>query len=523
MEKTECVDYIKQAFELKESQNYKVAIELLYKALELENDNVEILFQLGELYFLLNNYSRARQYISKVLQISPEHLNALQLAKTINEREGNDTKVLEFAKILFEKHPSSQTLNELLKVMINLKMFAQTEQYQNSEYFTPEVKLDCANALYDANEKEKAKALLSECDMKDEKAILLSGKIKFDENKIEESKEIFSQIKNSQNPEVLNYKGLFELENMNFIEAIKDFSKAISIDKTNSRYFYNLGNAYFYNGWMEEAQKAYRNALLITPENLDYRYSLAYLYYAEKEFTKAEKETNAIIDIMPLHSQARVLRALLLENKKEYIKAQEILEENLKNGYDDDFTKSSLSRIYAELSNFGKAETLISEILDKNPENLSYITDLADIYIKERNYDGALALVQRSLEINPNYISGHIMGAKIAGLKGDYVQSKDFAQEALSLDISCPEGYYYIALAREHEGDIDEAVECMKRAILYDLNNSEYYRKMCELYQLKKDYKTALEYITEAENINPSNEYKYIYSELVKINRKLKP
>ena len=187
MEKTECVDYIKQAFELKESQNYKVAIELLYKALELENDNVEILFQLGELYFLLNNYSRARQYISKVLQISPEHLNAFQLAKTINETEGNDTKVLKFAKILFEKHPSSQTLNELLKVMINLKMFAQTEQYQNSEYFTPEVKLDCANALYDANEKEKAKALLSECDMKDEKAILLSGKIKFDENKIEES------------------------------------------------------------------------------------------------------------------------------------------------------------------------------------------------------------------------------------------------------------------------------------------------------------------------------------------------
>ena len=49
MEDTQVIDYIKQAFELKESKNYKPAIEMLYKALEIENDNVEILFQIGEL------------------------------------------------------------------------------------------------------------------------------------------------------------------------------------------------------------------------------------------------------------------------------------------------------------------------------------------------------------------------------------------------------------------------------------------------------------------------------------------
>ena len=246
------------------------------------------------------------------------------------------------------------------------------------------------------------------------------------------------------------------------------------------------------------------------------------LYYSLKEYSKADKETRAILEVMPNHPQTRVLKALLLENKKDLIGAQEILEENIKNGFDDDFTKSSLSKIYAELSNFGKAEKLVSDILRNNPENISYLTDLAEIYIREHNYEGALKLVQKSLEVNPNYISGIILGAKAAGLKGDYELSREYAQDALILDVNCSEGYYYIALSREKDGDIDEAIECMKRAILYDLNNSEYYRKMCELYQLKKDYKTALEYITEAENINPSNEYKYIYSELVKINRKIK-
>lgn len=523
MEKTECIDYIKQAFELKEAKNYKYAIEMLYKALELENDNVEILSQIGELYFLMNNYSRAIQYCEKTLQINPEHFDTIKIMKTINERQGNSDEALSLAKHLFERFPNEDTLKDLVKILAEKKDFAQIDGYRNSEYFTPDIKLFCANTLYVNNEKEKAKELLSECDYSKEETLLLAGKIKFDENDLDGAMEIFEKTgKNTQNAEILNYKGLFELEKMNFVEAIKDFSKAIQIDKNNSKYCYNLGTAYFYNGWLEEAQKAYQKALYISPENIDYRYSLACLYYEKKEYPKAKKEAEAILEVMPGHSQTRVLKALLLANKKDLIGAQEILEENIKNGYDDDYTKSTLSKIYTELSNFTKAEKLTGEILEKNPENITYLGDLAEIYTKKANYDKALELVQKILEQNPNYIFGYILGAKIAYAKGDYDLVKGYAGDALSLDINCAAGYYYLSLAREKENDIDEAIECMKRAILYDLTNAEYYRKMCEYYQLKKDYKAALDYITEAVNISPTTEYKYIYSELVKINRKNK-
>ena len=79
MENQQIIDYIKQAFELKESKNYKPAIEMLYKALELENDNVSILSQIGELYFLMNNYGRAEQYFEKALQINPKDTNSLKV------------------------------------------------------------------------------------------------------------------------------------------------------------------------------------------------------------------------------------------------------------------------------------------------------------------------------------------------------------------------------------------------------------------------------------------------------------
>ena len=86
--------------------------------------------------------------------------------------------------------------------------------------------------------------------------------------------------------------------------------------------------------------------------------------------------------------------------------------------------------------------------------------------------------------------------------------------------MNCSQGYYYLALVRFKTEDTDEAIECMKRAILYDLNNPEYYAQMSEFYKSKQDYKSALEYISEAESLDNSNKYKFMYSELVKLNRK---
>ena len=520
MEKTQGIEYIKQAFELKEQQLYKPAIEKLYKALETENDNIEILYQIGELYFLMNNYERSLQYIEKVLR-NQNHIPALKTAVKIKLRQQDLNTALELSKKLFDVEPCTQNLKTLIKILTDLKLFCETEKYFSTEYFTTDVKIDCADAFYKNGEKEKAKQLLKQCPQDDERVLLLNGKIKFDENDFVASAEIFNKIgANSQNPEILNYLGIFDLENLKFGDAVKNFSKAVNLDKDNAKYCYNLANAYFYNGWLEEAQKAYSKALCLEPENLDYRYSLAYLYFDKKAYPKAKKETAAILENNPAHPHARVLKALLLAQDKDLLGAKKILEENIQNGFDDDFTKISLGKIYTELNIFNKAERLINDVIGSNPDNLNYLSCLAEIYIKEKDYDKALVIADKIIEINPNYIAGNILGAKTAILKQDYELAKGYAQDAISLDINCSEGYYCLALVREKENDIQEAVECMKRAILYDLNNPEYYKKMSCIYKNLGDYKTALEYIAEAQSLDNSNKYKIMYSELVKLNRK---
>ena len=518
MQDNEAVNYIKRAFELKSQECYKQAIEMLYKALETEFNNIEILYQIGDLYVLLHNYDRAVQYLEKVLQIDEKHLPSLKLLSKVLQRQGALNEAFELAKKVYDNEPDSVNLKELIKILGKADKICDIECYRDK--MNEDCLYEYALACYKNGKIDKAKEIIGCVSSDNDECKILLGKISFDENNFDKSREIFNSFgKTSKNPEVLNYLGLFALEDMKFIDAIKYFSQASNISKNNPVYFYNLANAYFFNGWRDEAVNSYLKAICLAPENLDYRYSLAYLYYEIKNYDKAKKEVDYILSHNEKHYQTKVLEALLKLNNKDYLGAQKILEDNIKSGCEDDFTLISLGKVYNELDMFEKAENVIKKVIEKNPENINYISDLADVYIREKHYDEALNLVQKVIDSNERYIYAYILGAKIAYQKGDFDKAKEFAQDAISLDINCSEGYFYLALVRKEEEDYEEAIECMKRAIMYDLNNAKYYAEMSTIYKLNNDVKTALEYIKEAENIDGATEYKILYKELAALNR----
>ena len=345
-ENAEILNYIKRAFELKSQECYKQAIEMLYKALSLEADNNEILYQLGELYYLLHNYPRALQYIQQVLEKDSVHLQALKLLKNIYIKQMDLMQAKEISEKIYSIEPSSKNLASLVNICGKLDMLEELAKYQDKISDDSKCLYEYAYALYNnkkTEDAEKIAAKVLEANSNDEDFLILSGKIAFDKNDFDKAKEIFLKFgKNTQNPEILNYQGLFAMDEMKFIDAIKDFSKASSIDKTNPVYLYNLANAYFLNGWYEEAVNAYKEAIQLAPDNLDYRYSLAYLYFKYKQDEKAKKEIDFILEQNGKYYPARVIRALLLFNGKNYLEAEKLLLSNIKENVSDDFTLTSL-------------------------------------------------------------------------------------------------------------------------------------------------------------------------------------
>ena len=523
-ETDEIFTLIKRAFELREQSCYKQAIEMLYKAITIEPDNTDIMLQLGELYYLLGNYPRAIQYGEQIILSDSENISALNLLKNIYLKQDELYLAKELAEKIYSRERNEDNLEVLVNIYGKLELFKEIEDKAGEVNNSEKCLLAYANNLYNSSEVEKAHEIVNkilDLNPNNEDAVILKGKILFNKNETEKAKEIFSKFnKYTQNPEVLNYQGLFALDELRFTDAIKLFSKAVNLDKKNSLYSYNLGNAYFFNGWYEEAVNAYKDAVMLSPNNLDYRYSLAYIYYEHEEYDKSYKEVEYILNINNNHSGTKVLKALLLSYKGEFLEAEKILKSNIKSGICDEFTLSSLAKIEMELGKIDNAEEHILSAIEKSPDNVELKLDLGEIYIKEKQYSKAIDIAKQININNPNAVEGYILGANASFNNKLYNETKEFAQNALSLDINCSQGYYYLSLVRKQEKDFEEAIECMKRAIMHDLSNPKYYAEMADLYKLSGDNKSAFEYIKEAESINHSEQYKQLFKEYAALNRK---
>ena len=70
------------------------------------------------------------------------------------------------------------------------------------------------------------------------------------------------------------------------------------------------------------------------------------------------------------------------------------------------------------------------------------------------------------------------------------------------------------------QGDVNFAIETMKKAITLDVNNSMYYVQMSEFYQKIGHYEDALAYISEAASIDNTEKNKELYAKLASLVRK---
>ena len=495
MNENRILNYIKQSFELKSQGYYKPAIEMLYKALSIDGDNVEILAQLAYLYKLLDNPQRAIYYIGKVLDIDSKHLDCLY-------------------------HPSCRNIAQKINVLNNLNNFEEICGLNSCiKEFDDNILYELACAYYNNYDTAKAIEMLEsalEKNSKNEKVLMFLGKINYETQKFKESEKIFSELqKINQTPEVLNYLGLFKLNEGKFSQAAEYFLKAQKADKQKAEYSYNLASAYFLNGWIDEALKYFNNAICLDPDNIDYHYSLAYLYYQKKLYDKAMFELDFIKSIEQNHTLSNILNAMIIGKKGDLLTAKSDLEKITKYNEDDDFAYFALSEIYKELFQVDLAIEILKKAIKLNPKSLSYLSSLCDMEFEQKKYEKALKLIEKMLQINEKYLYAYVLKAKIHYDLKDFDKVFETAQDIIVLDSNCTEGYYYNDLSLFNQGDKDFAIESLKKSISLDLNNALLYIKMSEFYQDLGNFKLAYEWAKEANEIDERNyQYKWLCAKL---------
>src|SRR5574344_982283 len=497
-------DYIKKAFEFKSQKRFKQAIDMLYKALVNDENNLEILTELACVYFELPNFERASYYAEKVLEQDLQNEQCLLLLKNIHLKNGEFAKAKQIMDKIVEGNLTEQNIIE--KIILSQKINdieAIDNIYNQKNELTASALFELSKVFSDDKQKEKELLeLASKQDNSNEKVLLNLAKIYYSEKDFEKAKKLFSDI-SDKNSEVLNYLGLFEIEKFNYAKAIDYFSKACKCEM-NSEYLYNLGETYLLSGWLDEAEKTFLQALKFDNKNLKLKYTLAYVYYQKNELTKALGEIKDILKSNKTHKEANILNALISIKNGELLNAKDELEKFA----DNDFTFFELSKINKELKIYDKAEQNIQKALELKPKNMNYLLLSAEIQIDKKEFKKAKEMLENILKINNKYIPAYEYLAQITYENNEFDECYDIAQALIELDENSAKGYYYNALALFKNSDTAFAIESLKKAISLDLNNALLYAKMSEFYQDLGKFEYALNWAKEASYVDDKN-YKY--------------
>ena len=116
-------DLLQEAFALKASGHYKHAIEIFYKALELDNSSSELLLEIADLYDRIGNKEKALSYIEQILDKDPTHIDALKFLKRVFERKEAWQEAEQTAKNIYCISHNSADLAEIFKLLIKQNKF----------------------------------------------------------------------------------------------------------------------------------------------------------------------------------------------------------------------------------------------------------------------------------------------------------------------------------------------------------------------------------------------------------------
>jgi len=281
---------LQEGFILKQRGHFKKAIEVFYKALEEDNTSSELLLEIADLYYKLNDEERSLGYIEQILDRDPEHINALKLLKQIFIDKNALAQAEQTAKNIYCISNSENDLAEIFRLLNLQGKFDEIFEY-NVEVSNNAVRLEQAKGLYRKQDFNKAEELtekiLSETP-ENQEALLLLGQIYYAQNKKDRCISLVEKLSDkNDNPELLNFCGLIEDYQGNYKEACKYLQKAIKLEANNDKYYYNLANMYFKQGDTGYAKRYYNIAIALNPDNKNYHFALANLYYSEKHYKRA--------------------------------------------------------------------------------------------------------------------------------------------------------------------------------------------------------------------------------------------
>ena len=250
----------KEILTLKDNEDYEEAMLKIVELFELGYNDIDIMYELAEIYYLTNDYERAATWVGKILGVNNSHQETLLLAIKIYNNSGQSEKTLPVIELLLSRSDAkfinenkeffSGIINKNIEQVTNYKLisnFINFNDFDEAENLSNEIPIQVKKvSINDYLRKILAQEEIADSEV-DEIIKVSRDNISEEIMKFEAS--LVSKIA------LYNYFSFMQFKLNNFENSIYYLKQALIIDDQNDMLLKNIGFALFKNNQMVESKE----------------------------------------------------------------------------------------------------------------------------------------------------------------------------------------------------------------------------------------------------------------------------
>jgi tetratricopeptide (TPR) repeat protein len=289
-------------------------------------------------------------------------------------------------------------------------------------------------------------------------------------------------------------------------KATLAFKKVINIYSRIAAEDYYAESAYYFLGYISyasrkpsEAIKYFSKAIEINKTNMDALYMLVVSNMDIYKFNEAENLALTYLKFNPSNAKVRGIIG-----RVRYIRGAPDAVSFLRSAKNDGSIDGILARgLYGELvHNDGESERILKAVLKSASDLISPRIAMSKIYARKGDSSAAF---------NELFTAGGILFNARA-----YDDARSLFLEASKIKSDVPEVFYFLGRVYEETGNIYLAIHYYKKANSLK-NDLDVMIHIGYLYGVKKDYASAVSYFDNASSRDPNNSKPYFYKGLINI------
>lgn len=402
------------SYMLLKNGDYKKALNVLEDMEKTNEGNESILMQKFQIYYKLNDKSKAENELRKIISIDPTNVQSY-----IN---------------LAEYHLENKNLDEATKMYKNI-LLLEPSNPQALIYLTGAALKSGDTVAYKMNSRKIIQNNSVNIDTKIK--FLGMGLMTFD--KLDSNNKAF------------------------YISMAEDLAKA---NPTEAKASAILGDFYFLNNNYEKAYINYKKTLSLKSDNYDVWQNLFSTQLSLKKYKELADSTVAAIEFFPAHSSVYFYNSIANQNLENYTQAEKSLKKALRFvGEDKNFEaqiQANLAETYHKLKNYEASDAAFEEAIKIDPNNVYSLNNYAYyLSLRKEKLETAKKMSRKSLDISPknaNFIDTY---AWICFQMEKYDEAKIYQEQALELEKEDKTTIY------EHYGDILFKLNDTEKALIY--------------------------------------------------------